>query len=199
MLVAFLPVAALLTITPGVTTVLVIRRAALSGRRAALATTVGNEVGVLVWALAAGLGLATVVATSAVLFTFVKLAGAAVLIVLGLRALFGRTPAADHAPPLPNHRSAFRDGMVTAIANPKLAAFYVALFPQFVPHGASILLASCVMGVLLVTLDLVWYSVLAAMVARATSTFVRRWLRRAERVCGVVLVGLGVRLALEQR
>jgi threonine/homoserine/homoserine lactone efflux protein len=201
MLVGFLPIACLLTITPGVSTVLVIRRAAMSGRRAAFATTLGNEVGVLVWAVCAGLGLAAVVAASAVLFTAIKLLGAAVLIWMGLRALLRGSdppPADAAAVPMP-HSSAFRGGLVTAIANPKLAAFYVALFPQFVPRGASIFAASFVMGLLLVALDLIWYSALAALVARAASTFLKRWLRRAERLCGVVLVGLGIRLALEQR
>ena len=83
----FLPVAALLTVTPGVATVLVVRRAALHGRRAALATTIGNEAGVVVWAIAAAVGLATVVAASAVVFTAVKLAGALVLIAMGVQAL----------------------------------------------------------------------------------------------------------------
>jgi len=201
MLVSFLPIAAVLTVTPGVSTVLVIRRAAVSGRRAAFATTLGNEIGVLLWAVCAGLGLAAIVATSAMLFTAIKLAGAVVLVVLGLRALLDRTPpelVASRAAES-SHVPAFRDGLVTAIANPKLAAFYVALFPQFVPHGASIFAASCLMGVLLVVLDLMWYSALAALVARAASTFLQRWLRRAERLCGVVLVGLGLRLALEQR
>jgi threonine/homoserine/homoserine lactone efflux protein len=201
MLAAFLPVAALLTLAPGVTIVLVIRRAAVSGRRAAFATTLGNEVGVLVWALCAGLGLAAIVAASAALFTAIKLAGAVVLVVLGLRALLDRTPPESRAPRAAesSHAPAFRDGLVTAIANPKLAAFYVALFPQFVPHGASIFAASCLMGLLLVVLDLMWYSALAALVARAASSFLQRWLRRAERLCGVVLIALGIRLALEQR
>jgi threonine/homoserine/homoserine lactone efflux protein len=200
-LISFLPIAAVLTVTPGVSTVLVIRRAAVSGRRSAFATTLGNEVGVLLWAVAAGLGLAAVVAASAILFTAIKLAGAAVLIVLGVRALVRRSSApVEVAPPGGvSHRPAFRDGLVTAIANPKLAAFYVALFPQFVPRGSSIFLASVFMGGLLVLLDLVWYSALAALVARAASTFLQRWLRRAERLCGAVLVGLGIRLALEQR
>jgi threonine/homoserine/homoserine lactone efflux protein len=200
MLAGFLPVAALLTITPGVATVLVIRRAAVSGRRAAFLTTVGNEIGVLLWALSAGLGLAAVVAASAALFTAVKLVGAAVLIAMGIRALVrGSDPPepGDATPARP--RSPLRDGAVTAIANPKLAVFYVALFPQFVPHHVSILLASCAMGVLLVVLDFIWYSVLATLVAHAAATFLKRWLRRAERICGVALVGLGIRLALEQR
>jgi threonine/homoserine/homoserine lactone efflux protein len=77
--------------------------------------------------------------------------------------------------------------------------FYVALFPQFVPHRDSILVESCAMGLLLLAIDLVWYSVLATLVARAASKFLARWRRRAERLCGSVLIGLGVRLALEQR
>ena len=198
MLASFVPVAALLTLVPGAATVLVIRRAALSGRRAAFATTVGNEIGVLVWAVSAGLGLAAVVAASATLFNVIKLLGAAVLIVLGLRALLrGLDVTAPSA--AAQDRSALRAGVLTSLANPKLAVFYVALFPQFVPRGDSILLASCAMGVLLVLLDLIWYSALAALVARAAERFVARWLRRAERLCGTVLVGLGVRLALEQR
>lgn len=198
MLASFVPVAALLTLVPGAATVLVIRRAALSGRRAAFATTVGNEIGVLVWAVSAGLGLAAVVAASATLFNVIKLLGAAVLIVLGLRALLrGSDVTAPSA--AAQDRSALRAGVLTSLANPKLAVFYVALFPQFVPRGDSILLASCAMGVLLVLLDLIWYSALAALVARAAERFVARWLRRAERLCGTVLVGLGVRLALEQR
>lgn len=198
MLASFVPVAALLTLVPGAATVLVIRRAALSGRRAAFATTVGNEIGVLVWAVSAGLGLAAVVAASATLFDVIKLLGAAVLIVLGLRALLRGSDVTAPSPAAPD-RSALRAGMLTSLANPKLAVFYVALFPQFVPRGDSILLASFAMGALLVVLDLVWYSALAALVARAAERFVARWLRRAERLCGTVLVGLGVRLALEQR
>jgi threonine/homoserine/homoserine lactone efflux protein len=197
MLVGFLPVAALLTVTPGVATVLVVRRAAVSGRRAAFMTTVGNEIGVLLWALSAGLGLAAVVAASATLFLAIKLVGAAVLIAMGLRALLHGSDPQELTSKLPG-RSPLRDGAITAVANPKLAVFYVALFPQFVPHGDSILLASCAMGVLLVVLDFIWYSVLAAFVARAAAKFLQRWLRRAERLCGVALVGLGVRLALEQ-
>lgn len=198
MLASFVPVAALLTLVPGAATVLVIRRAALSGRRAAFATTVGNEIGVLVWAVSAGLGLAAVVAASATLFDVIKLLGAAVLIVLGLRALL-RGSDVTAPSPAARDRSALRAGVLTSLANPKLAVFYVALFPQFVPRGDSILLASFAMGALLVVLDLVWYSALAALVARAAERFVARWLRRAERLCGTVLVGLGVRLALEQR
>jgi threonine/homoserine/homoserine lactone efflux protein len=93
-----------------------------------------------------------------------------------------------------------RDGLVTSLANPKLAVFFAALFPQFVPAGAAILPAALLMATTIVAFDLVWYSTLAYLVARARRAFVEGpWMRRFERMTGAVLVGLGVRLALERR
>ena len=92
-LVAFAPVAALLTVTPGAATALVVRSAATGGRRRALATTVGNSLGVLAWGCFAAMGIAAVVATSAAAFTAVKLAGAVVLVLLGLQSLRGHREA----------------------------------------------------------------------------------------------------------
>ncbi len=200
-LITFLPVAILLTITPGVATVLVIRTAARDGRRAALATTAGNSLGVLTWALAAAVGIATVIAASAVAFTIVKLCGAVVLVWMGVRALLAHRAGKDaELPARGRQRSAFAAGLLTSITNPKLAVFFVALFPHFLPDDAAVLPAVLAMALLIVALDLVWYSLLAALVARARDAFVRGgWLKRAERACGAVLVGLGVRLALEQR
>jgi threonine/homoserine/homoserine lactone efflux protein len=198
MLIAFAPVAALLSLAPGPATALVVRNAARGGRRHALLTTVGNSIGVLAWAVFAAAGIAAVVAASAELFTVLKLAGAAFLVYLGIQSLRGRAelPAAK---PI-ERRSALRDGVVTSIANPKLAAFFVALFPQFVPRGAPVLPSALLMACTIVVVDLVWYSVLAYLVARARRAFVEGpWLKRFERLTGAVLVGLGVRLALERR
>jgi len=197
-LIAFFPVAAVLSLAPGPATALVVRNAARGGRRHALHTTVGNSLGVLAWGCFAAAGIAAVVAASAGLFTVMKLVGAAFLVYLGVQSLRGRAE-----PPRPRpleQRSALRDGLVTSIANPKLAAFFVALFPQFVPHGAPVLPSALLMACTIVAFDLVWYSVLAYLVARARRAFVEGpWLRRFERVTGAVLVGLGVRLALERR
>ena len=197
-LLAFVPVAAVLSLAPGPATALVVRNAARGGRRHALHTTVGNSLGVLAWGCFAAAGIAAVVAASAGLFTVMKLVGAAFLVYLGVQSLRGRAE-----PPRPRpleQRSALRDGLVTSIANPKLAAFFVALFPQFVPQGARVLPSALLMACTIVAFDLVWYSVLAYLVARARRAFVEGpWLRRFERLTGAVLVGLGVRLALERR
>jgi len=197
-LVAFAPVAALLTVTPGAATALVVRSAATGGQRRALATTVGNSVGVLAWGCFAAMGIAAVVATSAEAFTAVKLVGAVVLVVLGLQSLRGHRD--DPARPAPGRGAPLRDGLLTSLANPKLAVFFVALFPQFVPDGAPVLPSALLMAAMVVSFDLVWYSVLAYLVARARRAFVEGpWLARAERLTGAVLVGLGVRLAFERR
>jgi len=200
-LVAFAPVAALLTVTPGAATALVVRSAATGGQRRALATTVGNSVGVLAWGCFAALGVAAVVATSAEAFTAVKLVGAVVLVVLGLQSLRGHRDDPSRSPRLGPARGApLRDGLVTSLANPKLAVFFVALFPQFVPDGAPVLPSALLMVATIVSFDLVWYSALAYLVARARRAFVEGpWLARAERLTGAVLVGLGVRLAFERR
>jgi threonine/homoserine/homoserine lactone efflux protein len=197
-LVAFAPVAALLTVTPGAATALVVRSAATGGRRRALATTVGNSLGVLAWGCFAAMGVAAVVATSAEAFTAIKLLGAVVLVVLGLQSLRGHRE--DPARPAPARGAPLRDGLVTSLANPKLAVFFVALFPQFVPDGAPVLPSALLMAAMVVSFDLVWYSALAYLVARARRAFVDGpWLARAQRFTGAVLVGLGVRLAFERR
>jgi threonine/homoserine/homoserine lactone efflux protein len=166
------------------------------GRREALLVTVGNSVGILAWAVFAAVGVAAVVAASASLFTTIKLAGAIVLILLGLQGLLARKAAAPPPPP----GTALRQGLVTSLANPKLAVFFVALFPQFVPDGAPVLPAALLMAALLVVFDFAWYSVIAWLVTRAKRAFVEGpWMRRVERLTGGVLVALGVRLAFEKR
>jgi threonine/homoserine/homoserine lactone efflux protein len=195
-LVAFLPVAVLVTITPGPATAMVVRSAAIGGRRHALVCTAGNSIGVLAWGLLAAAGLAAVVATSAEVFTVVKLTGAVVLVLLGVQSLRGRAARARSV----SGARALRDGLVTSASNPKLAVFYVALFPQFVPDGAPVLPSALLMAATIVAFDLVWYSALAYGVTRARRAFLDGpWARRVERLTGAVLVGLGVRLALERR
>jgi threonine/homoserine/homoserine lactone efflux protein len=205
-LLTFVPVAALLSITPGAATALVVRNAVRGGRRHAFFTTSGNSIGVLAWGCFAAVGVATLVATSAAVFDAVKLAGAAVLLVIGLRSLVGRREAdplaagGSGAAVAVSGRAALREGLITSLANPKLAVFFVALFPQFIPRGAAVLPSALAMAAVIVAVDLLWYSTLAFIVARARRAFVDGgWGRRVERLTGAVLIGLGIRLALERR
>ncbi|MGH2881422.1 MAG: LysE family translocator [Solirubrobacteraceae bacterium] len=205
-LLTFVPVAVLLSITPGAATALVVRNAVRGGRRHAFFTTSGNSIGVLAWGCFAAVGIATLVATSAAVFDVVKLAGAAVLILIGLRSLLARQELAPRdagrsgAALAVSGRAALREGLITSLANPKLAVFFVALFPQFIPRGAAVLPCAIAMAAVIVAVDLIWYSALAFLVARARRAFVDGgWGRRVERLTGAVLIGLGIRLALERR
>jgi threonine/homoserine/homoserine lactone efflux protein len=201
-LLTFVPVAALLSITPGAATALVVRNAARGGRRHAFFTTSGNSIGVLAWGCFAAVGIATVVAASAAVFDAVKLAGAAVLLAIGLRSLLshGARDTRGAPPTALGAGAAFREGLLTSLANPKLAVFFVALFPQFIPRGAAVLPSALAMAAVIVAVDLVWYSTLALLVAGARRAFIDGgWGRRVERLTGAVLIGLGIRLALERR
>ena len=204
-LLRFAPVAALLTVTPGVATAMIVRNAARGGRRYALLTNAGTAVGVLAWGCFAAVGIAAIVATSATAFALVKLTGAAVLIVIGLRSAWGcgsREPVSidEGAASGAAGHLAVRDGLIASLSNPKLAVFFVALFPQFVPRGAAVLPAALAMAALIVCFDLLWFSALALIVSRARRAFlVGPWARRIERLTGTVLIGLGIRLAFERR
>ncbi len=96
-------------------------------------------------------------------------------------------------------RAGWQAGLVTSLSNPKLAVFFVALFPEFLVRGAPVLPYALGMAVMIVVLDVVWFSVLTYAVDRARSVLQPRVQRRMERLTGAVMVGLGVRLAMESR
>ncbi len=198
MLWAFLPIAVLVTITPGAATANVMRSALRGGRRSGVWTIAGNSLGVVAWGLLSVLGVSALVAASEVAFIVLKVTGACVLVWLGVQSLRHAGRPVDAGPARVEHP--FRDGLVTSFANPKLAIFFVALFPQFVGDRGSVLPTTLLMVALVVAFDFVWYTTLAVLVSRARAAYSgSRLSRRIERLTGAVLIGLGARVALEQR
>ena len=198
MLWAFVPVAIVVTLTPGAGSAMIVRNALRGGSRAGVLTILGNSIGVVAWALLSVLGISALVAASEVAFVALKVTGAVVLVWMGVQSL--RRARAGAPAETPDQRPArpLRDGVITSLANPKLAVFFVALFPQFVGDRASVLPTTMAMAALIVAFDLVWYTTLAVAVSRAKQAVVRtRVARWMERVTGAVLLGLGVRVALE--
>ncbi len=196
MLLAFAPIAALVTLAPGAATALVVRSALHGGVREGLAVIAGNSIGVVAWALASVAGLSAVVAASETAFATLKVAGALVLVTLGLQSLLrARRPAPAAAALV--HRDGLTAGLASSLSNPKLALLYVAILPQFVPAGAAILPATLLMAGLVVVLDVVWFTTIAVTVERAQALVDdARFAIWAQRVSGVVLAVLGVTLAL---
>ena len=198
MLWAFIPIAALVTVTPGAATAMVVRSAMRGGWRAGVLTIAGNSIGVVAWALLSIAGISALVAASEIAFVALKLTGACVLVWLGIQSL--RRAGGAEPPPAPRPSRAFRDGLITSLANPKLAVFFVALFPQFVGERADVLPTTLAMAAMIVCFDFIWYSTLAVLASRAKAGLERsragRWL---ERVTGSVLIALGLRVALSGR
>jgi threonine/homoserine/homoserine lactone efflux protein len=202
----FVAVAALLVVTPGVDMALVSKNALLHGRRVALLTALGINAGIVVWTAAAALGVAALIRASATAFTVLKLAGAAYLVYLGLQTIWlsrrghRRNGGADDpgarrlGPP-----SGFRQGLLSNLANPKIAVFFTSFIPQFVSPGQSVVLNSLALGAIFNLLGVVWLVVFALLVSRAGGLLRRPKVKAAlDRLTGLVLVGLGVRLATER-
>jgi threonine/homoserine/homoserine lactone efflux protein len=196
-LLLFAGVALLVTLTPGPATAMLIRSALRGGRRDALLTTFGNSVGIFFWGAASAAGVSALVDASEAAFVALKVAGGIVLVYLGVQSFRHRaTPPAERRLRL---GGPFREGVVTSLANPKLAVFFVALFPQFLARGQATVPLGLAMAGLIVSLDLIWFSTLAFVITRAKSAVAERWGRRIERVTGSVMIGLGLRVALETR
>ena len=203
-LVPFLVAAVVIVVTPGVDMALVARNALAHGRPAALATAFGVTTGIALWALAAAAGLAAVVAASAEAFTAIKLAGAAYLVYLGVQSLrsarrAGAAVERGGTRPLAA-RTAFRQGLVSNLLNPKIAVFFTSLLPQFVGHGSSPLAGFLLLGAVFDAIGLVWLTLFALAAARGRASLARPRVKAVlDSISGVVLVGLGVRLAVERR
>ncbi len=147
----FVLASVVLAITPGPAVIYLVTRTLGQGRSAGLASIGGIALGNFGNAAIASLGLAVIFAVSARAFTIVKLAGAAYLVLLGVRALrhASASVGAEGAGPAPR-MSAFRDGFLVALLNPKTALFFAALLPQFVDPGAAPLAQSMFLGAVFV-------------------------------------------------
>lgn len=203
-LLSFAVVAALLTITPGLDSALVLRSALVQGRRLAIATGLGIIFGAFVWGVAASVGLAALLRASEAAFIALRLVGAAYMMYLGVRMIWSRVirPSPDAATEdelrLPKlWWGSWSKGLLTNLLNPKVGAFYVAVLPQFIPPGSSELL----MGVLLAGVHGIETAAWFALIIFGAHG-VRRWLERSivrrwiDGITGTALVGFGVGLAV---
>ncbi|MFI6789557.1 LysE family translocator [Nonomuraea sp. NPDC050383] len=207
---AYLAIVGMITITPGPDTALVVRNAMRQGWGAGVRTGLGSAAGLLLWGLAAGAGISAVLAASAIAFTVLKLAGAAYLGYLGARMLWrswrskeSKEPAADAAPvPAPASSPAlFRQGLTTNLLNPKAAAFFTALLPQFVTaHDGTAIPVIIGLTLIAATANLTGQFAFA-ITAHHTARLVghRRFEKILDRLVGSVLLGLGLKIATGDR
>jgi threonine/homoserine/homoserine lactone efflux protein len=197
-LAAFSIAAFLLVALPGPNMFYLLARSVSEGRRAAVVSALGTETGTLIHIAAAAAGLSALLASSATAFAFVKYAGAAYLVYLGIRRLLERTPpAAVVARGQPLARLLWR-GAVVNVLNPKTALFFFAFLPQFVDPSRTVWSQVAVFGLVFVGLGLLSDGLYAL-----TAGTLGRWLRRRPGILrwgsGSVYVGLGAVTALTRR
>jgi threonine/homoserine/homoserine lactone efflux protein len=204
---AFLGMSFIVIATPGPDTAITIRNTLFGGRSGGVFTALGIASGQTIWAIATSAGIVTLLTASEPLFLAVKYAGAAYLVYLGGQALRqalrpsfpGRTPAEGSMRSL-SASAAFRQGVISDLGNPKMAIFFASLLPQFVPPGAATFSAFLLLGAVFAVMTFTWLVLYATVVARAGDLLRRpSWRRAVEGITGTVLVGLGLRLAAEQR
>ena len=200
-LLAFTAAAVALILLPGPNVIFLLARGIGDGRRVALISVAGVETATAVFVLVTAAGLSAVIASSAVAFSLLRYGGAAYLIYLGVRALLGRGhlelvgPAARP----PSGRRAFAEAFGVGIANPKVAIFFVAFFPQFLdPHRGSTTSQILVLGAIFTLLGLLFDTVWATS-AGSVGTWLRRrpgWANRQRLISGGVYLALGATAAL---
>ncbi|WP_282699530.1 LysE family translocator [Streptomyces sp. CC219B] len=205
-LLAFAAMSFLLIAVPGPSVLFVVGRALAQGRRAALMTVAGNTAGAYVLIVAVAFGIGSVVERSVLLFTALKLAGAAYLVYLGVRAWRDRGAlraafAEDGAAPHSGLRT-FWEGFAVGVSNPKTIVFFAAVLPQFVDRGAGhaaaqMLLLGLVFNAIALASDSVWG--LAAATARGWFARSPRRLSLVGGVGGMTMIGLGVTVAVTGR
>lgn len=203
-IVLFSAFAAVLTVTPGPDTALVIRNTLRAGRRSGIVTAAGICSGLLVWSTLAGLGVTGLLSVSRRAYDVLRLAGAAYLIYLGIRSLLGSGPKDDdqELPAFERTRGvmSFNTGVLSNLLNPKVGVFYITVLPQFIPAEGNVLPLTLLLGAIHAVEGMIWLAVVAWAVTKA-GRFVRqpRIRRRLEAASGVVLIGFGLRVALDRR
>lgn len=202
---SFALVVGLLTVTPGLDTALVLRSAAVSGKRRAIGVIAGIQTGTLLWGFLAAIGVSAILLASAQLYDAIRLVGAAYLAWIGGRMIWsairgtGTAGPGDEGPVSgDSFFRGWRQGALTNLLNPKMGAFYVAILPQFIPEEAPHIVWGLALAGVHVLIGSAWSTALA-LVAQKSS----RWLRRRkvsrtiDGVTGTVLVGFGIGVALE--
>lgn len=200
----FVSSALIFTLTPGIDTMLVLNQSLAHGKKLATMTALGVATGVLVHTLLAGLGLATIVAQSALPFYVIKYLGALYLFYLGIKTIYQAKCASIN---IPNHQfankptlaKAYRTGLFTNVLNPKVALFFVAFFPQFiVPSTIGSPTPYLLLGAIYALMAMIWLVLLALLTGLLfAKLFTHAKSRRMMDIgCGLVFMGMGIKVAL---
>lgn len=194
-----------IALLPGPDTAVVTKNALIHGRGAALGSAIGVNVGLSVWTVATALGVASLLKASGTVYTTLKLLGALYLIWIGARALWDSRRAAGGSPRVArpartiDRRGGFNQGVISNLANPKVAIFFTSLLPQFVSPGGSALAQMLLLGAAFIAINVAWMCGYALAAVRMSDVLSRARVKAAiDRISGIVLIGVGIRLATQR-
>jgi threonine/homoserine/homoserine lactone efflux protein len=217
---SFLGMVILLVMFPGPNTVLIMQSVGLYGKRTGFGNVLGIASGLYIHALAAIAGLSVIVAQSAGIYHLIQLLGAIYIIYLGIRSFFLKPLSiaensgsnANYSGELPtNPRAilsrpqmhlfpAFTKGLFSTLFNPKIALFFVAVFPQFIHNQNAVLSASLFLTLLYSLISVTWYSLLVIFVDKFRRVLIRQRIQRMiQYFTGVLLIALGFRIAIQRQ
>jgi RhtB (resistance to homoserine/threonine) family protein len=206
-LIAYLPIAAMMVIIPGVDTMLIIKNTLTYGPKAGRYTLLGTSMGLAFWTLIAVLGLSVVIAKSVFLFSFIKYAGAAFLIYLGIKSFFTKSSLSLNelqeqaknqvTPTKKHHKDSFLQGLLSNILNPKTVLVYITIMPQFIDLNENINQQLIIMGLIMSILAIVWFLLLVSILDYAKKWFNNPKFNKAfQKSTGLILVGFGIKTGI---
>ncbi|MBT2691190.1 LysE family translocator [Bacillus sp. ISL-47] len=199
----FLFMSFLLVILPGPDTGILIQNTISSGKKSGIKTMFGSVAGLLIHTMAVVFGLSALIVKSAYIFSIIKYAGAMYLIYLGivsLRSLSSKQVSSEGVKKHRKNKSHFLQGFFTCVSNPKVAVFFLTFFPQFISPDGNHFVQFMTMGLTYSIITIVWFFFYVYLI----DTF-RNWLKKPavhnglQGVSGVVLMGFGIKLALEKQ
>lgn len=199
----FIIACVLLIILPGPDTAIVTKNSVVGGRNGGFQTMIGSCIGLAIHTIAAVAGLSAIIVKSAVAFTLLKYVGAAYLCYLGVRTLMNmRAKKMDlEEEPIETMKgnSYFKQGFITNVTNPKVAVFFLTFLPQFLAPNSEPFWSFLVMGIIYSVLTFLWFTFYVFLLDKIRN-FMKRPATQAviESLTGVVLIGFGLKLALEK-
>lgn len=195
----FLLLSLFVVMSPGIDTALITKRTVTDGRQDGFKIALGITTGCLVHTFAAGLGLSAVLMQSALAFEIIKYVGAIYLIYLGLTSFIKRKNKQETNTKPDTKKSAFKQGLLSNVLNPKVAVFFITFLPQFVSTDTNTTIQLILMGSTYTFLSIAWFIVYVLFI-----NILREWLMSPkvqgvmDKATGIVLIGFGLKLALDK-
>ncbi|HVO74948.1 MAG TPA: LysE family translocator [Ignavibacteriaceae bacterium] len=203
-LIAYITACTAIIISPGPAQALVLSITIADGKKAAIITVLGLNSSVIIHTLAAAIGVSAILAASAEAFTIVKFFGAGYLVYLGIQSLLSKSYShngdcsKENSNPLKQTSKFFSKAFLTGSLNPKVALFFLAFVPQFVNTAKGfVVLQFLILGIVLAGIDVIYESILVVLIEKLRNKFTENilFIRIREKLSGLVMIGLGIRMA----